>query len=335
MIDTFKPFVSIIIPTYNVESTIEDVIRSIMNLDYPKDRFEIIIVDAYSKDRTVEKISKYPINIYQKDCNPPEAYNFIINKAKGDIIALADGDAIVDRKWLDVLVPLLKEPDIAGAGGLCLTWNKEKIVPRTIGYELQYRYENMPPNISRIATMNVIYKKNIIKKVGGFNEKLSTAYDTDIGHKIRNIGYKILFEPAAKVYHYHRPTLMSYYIQQYVYGKNVPTLYIDNMKIAKGDEVTSLWMNAQPFIYSIILIFMLSIPLIGNIGVILTLLLFGSLSCKYLFESIKISVRYNDFSAMFLIILFFVRGVAWTHGGIIALFQLLANGRLYRILNRI
>jgi len=135
---------------------------SLLDLDYPKDKLEIIIVDGFSGDKTIEKISKYPVKIFQKEGNPAAAYNFVIDKTKGELIGLADGDAIVDRQWLKILVPLLKEPDVAGAGGLCLTWNKEKIIPRAIGYELQYRYESMPRNISRIATMNVIYKKSAL-----------------------------------------------------------------------------------------------------------------------------------------------------------------------------
>ncbi len=330
MNDKVKPFVSIIIPTFNVGNTIEDVVKSIMNLDYPKDRFEVIIVDAYSKDKTIEILSKYCVSIYRKDYNPPAAYNYVIDKTKGDILALADGDATVDRKWLNILVPLLEEQDVAGAGGLCLTWNKEKIVPRSIGYELQYRYENMPRNISRIATMNVIYKKNIIKDVGGFNEKLPTAYDTDIGHRILNLGYRILFEPSAKVYHYHRPTLRSYYRQQYNYGKSVPTVYLNNRKIAKGDEVTSIWMNVQPFIYSVILLSMFAVMLTSRKDMILyTILLIGMLSSMYIYQSVTIARRYKDFSAMFLIILFFIRGIAWTHGGIVAVLQLMES-RLHR-----
>lgn len=322
MNDIPMPFVSIVIPTFNAENTIEEAIKSLMNLDYPKDKMEIIVVDAFSKDRTFEKLSKYPVSIYQKEGNPATAYNFVIDKTKGELLALADGDAIVDKQWLKRLVFLLKDSDIAGAGGLCLTWNKEKLIPRAIGYELQYRYESMPRNISRIATMNVVYKKSVVKEVGGFNEELPIAYDTDIGHRIRKLGYRILFEPSAIVYHYHRPTLQSYYKQQYTYGKNLPVLYLNQGKIAKGDEVTGLWMNIQPFIYSFIFLLILSVPLTGKTGILLAMALVAPLLSAYTLQSARIARKYKDFSAMFLIVLFIIRGIAWTHGGVAATLRL-------------
>lgn len=321
--DDKYPFVSILIPTLNVGHTIGDVLNSLFNLRYPNDKYEVIILDSFSSDDTKDIALKYPLKFYQIKGTPPVVYNFILNKIKGDFIALADGDAIVDENWLNCLMDCFNEPDIKGAGGLCLTWNKDKLVPRSIGYELQDRYERMPSEISRIATMNVIYKKDVIQEVGGFNEKLPIAYDTDIGHKIKGRGYRIIFEPSAIVYHFNRPTLKSFYKQQYIYGKNVPKLYLKNRKIARGDEVTNLWMNSQPFIYSILLVSLILIPLSRIIGTFVSVVILLILFIAYFIKALKIAIKYKDASALFLIVILFTRGIAWTHGGIIAFFQII------------
>jgi len=53
------PFVSVIVPVYNGEKTIAECVKSLLSQDYPKDRYEIIIVDNNSKDQTAEIIKKY------------------------------------------------------------------------------------------------------------------------------------------------------------------------------------------------------------------------------------------------------------------------------------
>jgi glycosyltransferase involved in cell wall biosynthesis len=308
------PYVTILIPTKNVAPYIDRVLQSIFDLDYPQDLFDVWILDGFSTDGTREILKKYPVIVRECECNVPAFYNSVLKEIKGDIVALGDGDAIVDKQWLKLLVSRLTDPLIAGAGGLCLTANPEHIVPRVIGYELKARYERMPVSISRIATMNVIYRKSVLLEIGGFDDRFDTGYDTDIGHRVRGAGYSIYFDPKAIVYHYNRPTLRSYYRQQFIYGKNTAKLYLQHLRIAAGDEVTPFWMNIQPFIYVMIVIMFIAgflIPLFMVIGFFLLLGLFAG----YLFSAIRLSIHENDVRALFFIILCFVRGSAWTIGG--------------------
>jgi len=308
------PFISILIPTKNVGPYIDQVLRSVFSLDYPKDLYDVWILDGFSTDGTRETALKYPVIFRESRCNVPAFYNAVLPEIKGEIVALGDGDAIVDPQWLKTLVPHFDDPKVAGAGGLCLTANNDRLIPRVIGYELKARYERMPSSISRIATMNVLYRKSALLEVKGFDERFDIGYDAEIGHKICAAGYIISFDPKAIVYHYNRPTLSSYYRQQYVYGKFTAGLYLSNTRIATGDEVTSFWMNIQPFIYAIIaLSFLIAIffPPAGLIGVIFLL----GLLILYTVSAAQLSVKEKDVTAMFFVVLCFVRGFAWTAGG--------------------
>jgi cellulose synthase/poly-beta-1,6-N-acetylglucosamine synthase-like glycosyltransferase len=309
-----NPQVTILIPTKNVVNYIDKVIQSILSLDYPKDNIEVVILDAFSTDGTIEALSKYSVKIIQEDCNPPTAYNHVIDNVKGDVIAFGDGDAIVDKNWLKQLVKHLDDPKVAGAGGLCLTANKDKLVPKIIGYELQDRYERMPDNISRIATMNIAYKKSVLQEVGGFDEKQDIGYDTEVGHKIIRLGYKIVFDREAIVYHYHRSNLKPFFKQQYIYGINVAKMYLKNRDIAKGDEVTSLWMNVQPFLYTLIGFFLL-VSFFSQTFLILATGFIIALLSIYFIPAIRIAYKYKDISALFLIVIYITRGIGWTLGG--------------------
>jgi len=308
------PSVTILVPTKNVAPYIDAVLQSIFDLDYPKDRREIIILDGNSTDGTLEIVKKYPVTVYQGEWNVPAFYNHVLPECKGELIAFGDGDAIVDRQWLNVLVPHFTDALVAGTGGLCLTANPEHIVPRVIGYELKARYKRMPKSISRIATMNVIYRKSVLLEAGGFDERFNTGYDAEIGHRIRKAGYLIHFDPHAVVYHYNRPTIKAYFRQQFTYGRNVAGMYLQKTNIARGDEVTPVWMNIQPFVYAFIaLAFTLSLimPLAGIIG----LILLAGLFLAYSVSAIRLCITEKDASALFLIVLFFIRGIGWTAGG--------------------
>jgi glycosyltransferase involved in cell wall biosynthesis len=309
------PFISILVPTKNVAPYIDQVLRSLTDINYPNDRFEIIILDGFSTDGTLEIVKKYPVISLEGSWNVPAFYNRVLNEVKGEIIAFGDGDAVVDKNWLNTLVPHFSDSRVAGAGGLCLTANPEKIVPRVIGYELKARYEQMPQNISRIATMNVLYRKSVLLQIGGFDEHLDTGYDTDIGHRICKAGYLIHFDPKAIVYHYNRPTLWSYFRQQYIYGKNVAGMYLQHMNIASGDEVTSFWMNVQPFVYTLIAIALLGSIVFPIAGILAGILVIGLL-LAYAVSAVQLSIREKDASALFFIVLCFVRGIGWTAGGV-------------------
>jgi len=317
------PTVTIIIPTKNNEQTIDSCIKSIMSMDYPREKLELIVVDAFSKDRTLHICARYPVKVLRKNCNAPAAYNIALRDVSSEIIGFIDGDAKVTKDWLRNLVQHLNDLNVAGAGGMIMTWNCDNLIPRFIGYDITNRYEKMPKSITRIATTNLILKKKVIDEVGRFDEALATGYDADIGYKIVKKGYKIIFEPKAVVYHFHRPNLNAYFRQQYIYAKNDVALYLKTKGLIFEDTVTNLWMIIQPlmlFTSGILLVLgvMLQISLIIG-GALFLLLLF-----VYLISGVKLAMKYHDLLACMGIPLVYVtRCIAWTIGACVSAIKLL------------
>ncbi|MBS7648907.1 glycosyltransferase, partial [Candidatus Bathyarchaeota archaeon] len=92
------PFVSIIIPAFNSEATIKDLLESLMLLDYSKDNLEIIIVDGGSTDRTMEIAKSYPVRIIvesRKGINV--ARNAGVKSSKGEILVFTDSDCVIPK----------------------------------------------------------------------------------------------------------------------------------------------------------------------------------------------------------------------------------------------
>jgi len=325
----FHPGVSIIVTTFNSAQTLDECLQSILKLDYPKELLEVIVVDGGSTDDTIKIAKNHPVKLVYSRLNPAAAYNLVLRDTKHEIIGLIDSDAKVEKNWLQKLVKPLTGPKIAGASGTVKTWNKDKLVPRVIGYELNYRYQKLPKSVERVATMNLLLKKDIVKKIGGFDENLPTQYDTDIGARLTKEGYIIAFNSEAICYHFHRPTLIGFFKQQYKYGQNTWKLYFKHPKLAKGDKITDGWMNVQPILYGIGGILFL-VSLVTGFHWIPSFVLLAIVSVtllQYFVSTTKISIIYKDWSAMYLVIIYFVRALGWTLGAITSLIQTAITGR--------
>ena len=322
------PGVSIIVTTFNSEPTIDECLRSILELDYPKHLLEVIVIDGGSTDATTERAQKYPVKVMYSQLNPPAAYNLVLKDVKNEVIGLIDSDAKVEKSWLRKLVKHLDDPKVAGASGTVKTWNSDSLVPRVIGYELNYRYQRLPDTVERVATMNLLLKTKVTREISGFDEALHTQYDTDIGARLAEAGYKIAFDAEAICYHFHRPTLLAFFKQQYKYGQNTWKLYFKHPKLAKGDKITDWWMNTQPILYGVAAIFLLASIVTGfNIipsAVFLAIVAITLL--HYTVSAARISIIFHDPSAMYLIVIYFTRAVGWTLGGATSLIQTALTG---------
>ncbi len=322
------PGVSIIVTTFNSESTIDECLRSILELDYPKQLLEVIVIDGGSTDSTTEHAKAHPVKLISSQLNPPAAYNLVLKTAENEVIGLIDSDAKVEKEWLRKLVKHLNDPKVAGASGTVETWNKDKLVPRAIGYELSYRYRRLPNTVERVATMNLLLKKKVTLEIGGFDETLPTQYDTDIGERIAKAGYRIAFDSEAICYHFHRPTLRTFFKQQYKYGQNTWKLYFKHPRLAKGDKITDWWMNIQPLLYGVAAILLL-ISLVTNFHLIPSLIFLALVlitTLHYIFSAARISYIFHDPTAMYIIVIYFTRAVAWTLGGATSLIHTALTG---------
>ena len=312
------PNVSIIVATHNSESTVDECLRSILELDYPKQSFEVIVIDGGSDDLTVERVKAHPVKLISHHFNAPASYNSALKTVKNEIVGFIDSDAKVESQWLKKLIKHLDNPKVAGAGGNIETWNKNNLIPRCIGYELTFRYRRLPQEVKKVATMNFIVRKKVIDEVGGFNESLPTQYDTDLGARIVRSGYKLVFDSNVTCYHFHRPTLSAFFKQQFKYGQNTWKVYFKYPHLVEGDQITDWWMNIQPVLY-IVAAISLVVSLIANfnqVGLWISLSIAFLITLQYMLSAAKISLIFHDLSAMFLIVLYLTRAFAWTLGGV-------------------
>ena len=97
--------VSIIIPTKNNAGILEKCLKSIENLDYPKEELEVVIVDGHSEDGTVEIARKYGCRVvYESVGTIGGARNIGVQNSNGEFIVFTDADCVAERDWLKNLL---------------------------------------------------------------------------------------------------------------------------------------------------------------------------------------------------------------------------------------
>lgn len=123
----YRPSISIIIPTLNAESVLEDCLISISSQKYPKNKIEIIVADGHSTDGTQAIAKKYRAKVVPNPKKTGEAGKAAALKyAKGELIALIDSDNILpDKNWLSLMVTPFSDKDIVASEPIEYTYRKK------------------------------------------------------------------------------------------------------------------------------------------------------------------------------------------------------------------
>src|SRR3989344_312125 len=122
MITARTPFVSIIIPVRNVGKIIGQCLKSLKNLNYPKDKYEVIVSDSESSDDTLSIAQEYDtIAVSTPKRSVCAGRNEGFKAAKGEIIAFSDADCVMDKDWIKNSIKYFDDPAIGGGGGINIT----------------------------------------------------------------------------------------------------------------------------------------------------------------------------------------------------------------------
>ena len=196
--------VSIIIRTKNEERWIVPCLESLFNQTYRN--FEIIIVDNYSTDKTIEKAKQFKISkiLKIKKFLPGKAINMGIKKSKGTYAVILSAHAIpTNNLWLEKLVKAIEEDEkFAGVYGRqepmsFSSPSDKRDMLLVFGLDRKYQIKD-----SFFHNANSIIRRKIWNKII-FDEKVTNIEDRIWAQEAINHGYKIMYEPEASVYHYH------------------------------------------------------------------------------------------------------------------------------------
>ena len=212
------PKISIIVPVYNGEATVRTCVEALLGLDYPRDRFEVLVVDNKSIDGTRRIVEGYPVTLLQEAAvqSSYAARNLGIAHASGDVLAFTDADCVPERGWLRAIVAAIEPSDVGGVAGAIEAFRADSAVEkyqarRAIRADRAYKHKVLP----FAQTANAAYKREVFEKIGLFDPTLIYGGDLDFSWRMqRTTGRRLVFEPTALVRHRHRTTwrgLMALY----------------------------------------------------------------------------------------------------------------------------
>ena len=225
----FYPKVSLIVPVYNEEKIVSKKIQNISELNYPKEKMEVIFVDGCSTDSTPEIIETYSKNhdgfvrlIRERQ---RRGYNSAICEgvleSHGDIIVMTDGGAYYDQNALKHLVARFVDPEVGAVTG------KEIVLgdPRALGPRLEATYrefydfmrtaesqmDSTPDSKGEILAVRRKICENLVQRI---NLSPSASFDCCIPYQAKLEGYRTVFEPKATYYEYAPSSFMDRMKQQ-------------------------------------------------------------------------------------------------------------------------
>jgi len=264
------PFVSIIVPCYNEETTIRQLLVSVFAQTYPRGQMELIISDGMSTDRTREVIAAF-----QKDHdglavrvvnNPvrtiPSGLNQAICESRGEIIVRLDAHSMPIPEYVERCVSALELGRGDNVGGVweiragAETWIAESISfaaahPLGVG-DAMYRLKASAGAVDTVPFGS--FRRSLIDRIGAFDESLLANEDYEFNTRVRESGGTVWLDPAIRSIYFSRGTFGKLAAQYWRYG-------FWKLKMLKRYPHTLRWRQGLPplFVLSLIVLFVLSL----------------------------------------------------------------------------
>lgn len=217
-----KPLISIVIPTYNSEATIKDCLDSIINQYYSN--FEILIVDGFSKDKTLSIAKRYPCKIFKIKALRSEAKNFGAKKARGKGVLFLDSDTILTKGVISSCAKKLVKSDAV-------------IIPEKIvgnGFWLKIKAFERELYTGTNVEAPWFFNKKSFLDVGGYDTKLEAGEDWDLRESLKTKGYKIDYISDFILHNQGHLNFNKLIKKKFYYGRSILSYVKKNKRFSVG-----------------------------------------------------------------------------------------------------
>lgn len=223
---TIWPSVTVIVPAHGRPKATKACVKSLLSLDYPRERIEIIVVDDASDPPLASALADQPVRLLRLDRNLGQsaARNLAAAEARGELLAFIDNDCVAAPHWLHDLVPYLGDPDTAIVGG-------RVVAPPPDGSVAAYEAVCSPLDmgategavgpteaIAYLPTCNLVVRRDVLLAEGGFDAQMRVGEDVDFTWRVLREGRRAYYAAAGEVAHDHRVRLGALLRRRADYG---------------------------------------------------------------------------------------------------------------------
>lgn len=249
--------VSVILVNYKGADDTITCLRSFDEVDWPVDRFELIVVDNDSQDGSADRIRKAVprARVVEAGANTGFAggCNLGVAGARGEYVAFINNDARPDAGWIRAAVEAFESDSTVGAvASKVLDWSGE-LIDYADGsltwYGMGYKREAEKPDSPEYnVPMDVLFgtgaamfvRAELFREVGGFDERFFMFYeDVDLGWRLNILGWRMRYVPTSVAFHRHHVTMKKFgnFREAYLLERNaLMSLYknLDDESLAKA-----------------------------------------------------------------------------------------------------
>ena len=217
---------SIVVPTYDRPESLVRLLSSLTELDYPSNRFEVIVVDDGGSVPLEPRLSGFHDSLdltllRQQNAGPGAARNYAAKRANGRHLAFTDDDCLADPGWLQAMADALEQSDGALCGGRTLNGLPHNVYSQATQLLADHLYQCYNPTDTDGAffpTNNMAVPREAFLDLGGFDRSLRFGEDRDLCHRWAAHGHAFISAPEAVVRHVHHLTMRSFLRLHFCYG---------------------------------------------------------------------------------------------------------------------
>ncbi len=236
--------VSVVVPVLNAAGEIGRLLQSLLALDWPPERLEILVVDNASTDGTPGVVADHPVRLLQETRvqSSYAARNTGVAAARGEWIAFTDADCVARPDWLRRLLLPPPGTEVGAVAGEVLALERTTPVQRLMerhGF-MQHAVTLPHKQLPCFSTANVAVRRDLLLRLGGFRQDVRYFADMELSWRLQiSGGARILFRPEAVILHRHRRTWGELWRQACQHGRGVAFMrreYPDHYRISLAEQ---------------------------------------------------------------------------------------------------
>jgi len=224
-----SPQFSVIIPTYGRPQQLNACLRSVLQLQFPRDRFEVIVVDDGSPDPPESVVATYRDHLQlrlltQNHAGPATARNTGAAEAHGAFLAFIDDDCLPASDWLQKLEASFTRNPAGAVGGRTENGLPENLYSAASQTLIDYLYSYFNSNSDRahfFASNNLAFPAEPFRAIGGFEPTFPKAAgeDRELCDRWLYHGFPMIYDTEVVVFHNHPLTFRRFCRQHFNYGR--------------------------------------------------------------------------------------------------------------------
>jgi len=221
------PLFSIIIPTHGRAEHLNDCLRAITELSYPKDKFEVIVVDDGSPQPLEDVVRPFKDRLHiqlirQTQAGPAKARNRGAADAKGEFLVFTDDDCRPDESWLTHIENTFKRNPEALLGGKTINGLTRNLCSEASQTLLSIVYDHFNRDHEQavfFASNNLAASRKRYLEIGGFDSSFRVSEDRELCERWRRGGGRLVYEQNMLIRHYHELSFGTFLSQHFHYGQ--------------------------------------------------------------------------------------------------------------------